>query len=31
MAILLAILAAAAFLPVGRAFKLDIARILHSE
>jgi predicted permease len=31
MAILLAILAAAALLPVRRAFQLDIARILHFE
>lgn len=31
MAILIAILAAAALLPIRRAFQLDIARILHSE
>jgi predicted permease len=31
MAILIAILAAAALLPIRRSFQLDIARILHSE
>jgi ABC-type antimicrobial peptide transport system permease subunit len=31
MAVLIAILAAAAMLPIRRAFALDIARILHSE
>jgi ABC-type antimicrobial peptide transport system permease subunit len=31
MAILIAILAAAASLPIRRVFRLDIARILHSE
>jgi predicted permease len=31
MAILISILAAAAILPIRRAFQLDIARILHSE
>jgi ABC-type antimicrobial peptide transport system permease subunit len=31
MALLIAILATAAFLPIRRAFQLDIARILHSD
>jgi ABC-type antimicrobial peptide transport system permease subunit len=31
IAILIAILAAAALLPIRRAFQLDISRILHSE
>ena len=31
MAILIAILVAAALLPIRRAFRLDIARILHFE
>jgi ABC-type antimicrobial peptide transport system permease subunit len=31
MTVLIAILAAAAMLPIRRAFRLDIARILHSE
>jgi ABC-type antimicrobial peptide transport system permease subunit len=31
MALLVAILAMAALLPIRRAFRIDIARILHSE
>jgi ABC-type antimicrobial peptide transport system permease subunit len=31
MSVLLAILTAAALLPIRRAFQIDIARILHSE
>jgi len=31
MAVLISILAAASFLPIRRAFRLDIARTLHAE